>query len=82
MPGDVTWLAFTPQYGAPRRSQVKVLGAHAFRTGPRSLCGAIPRERAGGPASSDARYCVWCERVISGVSRDRSGGEQETDRAG
>lgn len=81
MPGDVTWLAFTPQFGAPRRT-LKVLGAHAFRAGPRSLCGAIPRERVGGPASADARYCVWCERVISGVSRDRSGAEPEVDRAG
>lgn len=80
MPDDVAWLAFTPQHGHPRRSQARVLGAHAFRTGPRSLCGAIPRERAGGPASDDARHCVWCERVIAGVSADRGGAEYtETD---
>jgi hypothetical protein len=71
------WLSFAPRHTSPRRSQSKVLGAHAFRTGPRSLCGSIARAAAGGPASDEARRCVWCERVIKGVSPDRSGASNE-----
>lgn len=69
-----TWLACRPAYGNPRRAQTQVLGAHAFRDGaPKSLCGYVERSRAGGPADDAARPCVWCRRVIAGVSQDRGG---------
>lgn len=79
---DVDWLSFTPRDKTPRRSQPKALGAHAFRAGPRSLCGSIARAQAGGPASEEARRCVWCERVIKGISPDRSGATEEVTDVG
>lgn len=69
-----TWLSFTPAYTMPRLAQTERLGAHAFQDGaPRSICGYVERERAGGPADDAARRCVWCKRVIVGTSADRSG---------
>lgn len=68
-----TWLAFTPAHIAPRGQQRDRLGAHAFHDdAPRSLCGYVERAKAGGPADDAARPCVWCKRVIAGVSQDRS----------
>lgn len=70
----IAWLAFTPAYDHPRGDQPARLGAHAFHSeAPRSLCGYVPRERAGGPAADTARRCEWCLRVEAGVSADRSG---------
>lgn len=71
--GVIRWLAFTPAYSSARGSQVKRLGAHAFRDdAPRSLCGYVERERAGGPADEKARRCEWCTRVEIGRSQDQS----------
>lgn len=68
-----SWLSFTPAYTIPRGAQRKRLGAHAFRDdAPRSLCGYVARERAGGTADASARRCVWCERVARGESADLS----------
>lgn len=67
------WLAFTPAYTNQRGAQTQRLGAHAFRADrPRSLCGYVERVKAGSLAGTDARRCVWCERVIDGKSMDRS----------
>lgn len=69
------WLSWTPGYTYPRGSQTKRLGAHAFMpedgdgNGSLSLCGYAPRSKAGPRATSDARRCEWCKRVISGMSR-------------
>lgn len=73
----IAWLAFTPAYTSKRGAQEIRLGSHAFRAdAPRSLCGYITRGRAGEPAAAADRRCVWCRRVIAGVSADRSGGPQ------
>jgi hypothetical protein len=75
------WLSWSPAYSAARRGQTQVLGAHAFMpedgdgNGSISLCGYAPRTKAGRHAPGDARRCVWCERVIAGVSR-RFGGRR------
>lgn len=67
------WRAFTPQYTRPRGAQTARLGAHAFyEEAPRSLCGYVPRDRAGGPATTTARRCVLCARLITRNSMDRS----------
>jgi hypothetical protein len=76
------WLSWSPAYTSPHRSStVPALGAHAFMpedgdgNGSISLCGYAPRAKAGRHAPRDARRCIWCERVIRGVSR-RFGGRR------
>jgi hypothetical protein len=49
--------------------------------GSMSLCGYAPRAKAGPRAGTDARRCVWCERVIAGMS-ERFGGRSKPFGAG
>lgn len=73
------WLQWSPSYTSPRSLQARPLGAHAFMpedgdgNGDVSLCGYAPRRKAGGRAGDDARRCVWCERVIAGMSQPFGG---------
>ena len=79
------WLRWEPAYANARGAQTKRLGAHAFMpedgdgNGDVSLCGYAPRHKAGGRAHIDDRRCIWCERVIAGMS-ERFGGRERHAR--
>jgi hypothetical protein len=70
---DAEWRKFTPAYSRGRGTHTEPLGAHAFRAdAPKSLCGYVKKERAGGSAEDSDRRCDWCKRVERGASKDLS----------
>jgi hypothetical protein len=69
-----TWLAFSRSHVPSWRREtsgqvVQPVGTHAFLgEAPRSVCTRVERERAGGPATPEARRCINCVRRLQRIT--------------